>query len=170
MSAYVQLLDGSIDLQSSPGVGSEFTISWPALIYNKEPSITSPKPINELKNDRFTILLAEDEDTNLEFLKSVIGSEKYHLLIARDGLEVLRHFDQAQRIDLVLMDIKMPLLSGLDATKQLRKRGIEIPIIAVTAYALLGDEQKALISGCNGYITKPYTRDAILSYLRPFLP
>ena len=170
VSAYVQLLDGSIDLQSSPGVGSEFTISWPALIYNEEPSITSPKPINELKNDRFTILLAEDEDTNLEFLKSVIGSEKYHLLIARDGLEVLRHFDQAQRIDLVLMDIKMPLLSGLDATKQLRKRGIEIPIIAVTAYALLGDEQKALISGCNGYITKPYTRDAILSYLRPFLP
>ena len=81
----------------------------------------------------------------------------------------MRYFEKDIHIDLVLLDLKMPVLSGYDAASRLRSKGIDVPIIAVTAYALTGDEEKAIAAGCDDYLAKPFSREKILTMMQHYV-
>jgi two-component system cell cycle response regulator DivK len=116
------------------------------------------------------ILVVEDQEDNRQILRDLLGNAGYDLVEAENGEEAL--FELAkQRPDLILMDIQLPIMDGYEATRRIRAdpemKGI--PIIAVTSYALAGDEAKALAIGCTAYITKPYSPRALLAKVREYL-
>lgn len=109
------------------------------------------------------ILVAEDEETNYLFIEAILEDTNAILIWARNGLEAVDKFNQYQDIDLILMDIKMPEMDGLTATKTIRKINHEVPIIAQTAYAMSEDKSKCINAGCNDYLTKPINHKLLLA-------
>lgn len=126
------------------------------------------KGTKENVNTGKTILVAEDVESNYLLLKAIIG-KIYNLVHAWDGQQAIDMFNQAQP-DLVLMDIKMPEMDGLAATRAIREISKDIPIIALTAFAFDDDRVKALNAGCNDYLTKPLSanllKETITKYLK----
>ena len=117
------------------------------------------------------ILVVEDQADNRRILRDMLGNAGYELIEAESGEEALTAIE-AQRPDLILMDIQLPVMDGYEATRRIKSNpGMkEIPIIAVTSYALSGDEGKARAAGCNAYVTKPFSPRALLAKVREFLP
>lgn len=100
-----------------------------------------------------TILVAEDVESNFLLLKAILG-KTYCLLHAYNGQEAIEMFT-ANQPDLILMDVKMPIMDGLQATKLIREQSLEIPIIALTAFAFDQDRIRVIEAGCNDFLTKP---------------
>jgi two-component system cell cycle response regulator DivK len=118
-----------------------------------------------------TVLYVEDNEFNRKIVRQLLSVTTYRLLEATDGEEgVAMAFDA--RPDLVLMDIQLPKLSGLDATRKIRQdpRTAHIPIIVVTSFALSGDDQKALEAGASAYLAKPYSPRQLLELIRKLAP
>ena len=108
---------------------------------------------NDLGGGKPTLLIAEDEESNYLLLKTILL--KYcNLIRAKTGLEALALFKENE-VDLILMDIKMPVMDGYEATAEIRKVSASVPIIAVTAYAFAQDEQRIINSGFDAYTAKP---------------
>ena len=109
------------------------------------------------------ILVVEDQPDNRRILRDLLGNAGYELIEAETGEEALTAVE-TQRPDLILMDIQLPVMDGYEATRRIRLNPElkSIPIIAVTSYALAGDEAKALAVGCTAYITKPFSPRALL--------
>ena len=117
-----------------------------------------------------TILVVEDNKLNMKLVKGLIKIGKYRLLEAMDaesGIELIRE----KRPDLVLMDIQLPGMDGLSATKIIKEDPElkDIPIVALTSFAMQGDEEKALAAGCTGYITKPIDTRKFLETVSQYL-
>ncbi len=91
------------------------------------------------------------------------------IIHASDGKEALEKFQQNPDIGLILMDIKMPVMDGLEATRQIKDIKRNVPIIAITAYAMTGDEDKALEAGCDGYLTKPINKKQLFEKIAEFV-
>ena len=110
------------------------------------------------------ILIVEDNDTDVRLLKDILETRGYNILQTKEGLEAI-DLAVVNLPDLILMDIQLPDISGLEVTRRLRsdERSKQIPIIAVTAFAMAWHEREALDSGCDAYISKPIT---ILGFLR----
>jgi two-component system cell cycle response regulator DivK len=104
------------------------------------------------------ILIVEDQEDNRRILRDMLGNAGYELIEAESGEEALTAVE-ARRPNLILMDIQLPVMDGYEATRRIRSKPElrSIPIIAVTSYALAGDEAKALAAGCNAYVTKPFS-------------
>jgi two-component system, cell cycle response regulator DivK len=115
------------------------------------------------------ILIAEDEETNFLFIEAILEDTKAILLWAKSGTEVIHLFKENNDIDLILMDIKMPEMDGLTATKKIREMNSHVPIIAQTAYAMSEDKNKCLKAGCNDYLTKPINHRLLLSTIDKYL-
>jgi len=122
-----------------------------------------------MKTDK-TILVVEDQEDNRQILRDLLGSAGLRMIEAHDGEEALT-VAQSQRPDLILMDIQLPLVDGYEATRNIKRDPElkDIPIIAVTSYALSGDEQKAREAGCDAYMAKPYSPRALLARIEQFL-
>ena len=154
----VEKLHGRIWAESRLGKGSTFHFSIP---YNPvgEPVVpvrrSEPFPVEKQpgSNRQKTILIAEDIESNYMLIKAFIG-KKYRCIRAGDGAEAVKLFKEKSP-DLILMDIKMPGMSGLDATRIIRKHSEKIPIVALTAFAFESDRLAAMKAGCNDFITKP---------------
>jgi two-component system, cell cycle response regulator DivK len=116
------------------------------------------------------ILVVEDQPDNRRIFRDLLGNAGYELIEAETGEEALTAVE-AQRPDLILMDIQLPVMDGYEATRRIRSNpGLKsIPIIAVTSYALAGDEAKALAVGCTAYITKPFSPRALLAKVQEHL-
>ena len=116
------------------------------------------------------ILVVEDQEDNRQILRDLLGNAGYELVEAVDGEQALAE-SAKQRPDLILMDIQLPVMDGYETTRRIRAdpESKAIPIIAVTSYALTGDEAKALAAGCNDYVTKPYSPRALLAKVREYL-
>ena len=116
------------------------------------------------------ILIIEDQEDNRAILRDLLTSAGYEFVEAINGAEGVTAAER-ERPDLILMDIQLPLLDGYEATRRIRAiEGLQAtPIIAVTSYALSGDEAKALAAGCNAYITKPYSPRRLLAKVRELL-
>ena len=116
------------------------------------------------------ILVVEDQPDNRRILRDLLGNAGYELIEAETGEEALTAVE-TQRLDLILMDIQLPVMDGYEATRRIRSNPElkSIPIIAVTSYALAGDEAKALAVGCTAYITKPFSPRALLGKVREHL-
>ena len=113
------------------------------------------------------ILVVEDQLDNRRILRDMLSNAGYELIEAESGEEALTAVE-AQRPDLILMDIQLPVMDGYEATRRIRSKPElrSIPIIAVTSYALAGDEAKALAIGCNAYVAKPFSPRALLGKVR----
>jgi len=116
------------------------------------------------------ILVVEDQEDNRQILRDLLGNAGYELTEAENGEEAIAAVDR-RRPDLILMDIQLPLVDGYEATRRIRTNPDlkSVPIIAVTSYALSGDEAKALAAGCDGYVTKPYSPRDLLAKVRTYL-
>ncbi|MDX9930174.1 MAG: response regulator [Bacteroidales bacterium] len=115
------------------------------------------------------ILVAEDEEFNFLLLKYILEKEGYRVIRALNGVEVLDLFNSGIRIDLIIMDVKMPVMSGLEATIEIRKKNRKLPIIALTAYALPGDREMCMGAGSTDYIPKPIDKTDFLGRVRNLL-
>jgi len=116
------------------------------------------------------ILVVEDQEDNRQILRDLLGNAGYELTEAENGEEAIAAVAQ-RRPDLILMDIQLPVMDGYEATRRIRTNPDlkSVPIIAVTSYALAGDESKALEAGCNSYVSKPYSPRELLAKVRTFL-
>ena len=118
------------------------------------------------------ILIVEDEVFNADLLSQIIedAEENYEILIATNGATGIELTKQA-RPDLILMDLNLPLIDGWDATRCIKSDDAlaDIPIIALTAYAMIGDRERALACGCDDYLPKPLDEDALLEKLAHYL-
>ena len=124
---------------------------------------------NQSVDYRPLILVAEDDDSNFKLIKAIIG-KKCEILWAKNGEEMVNLFKENRgKTAAILMDIKMPEMDGLEATRIIREISREIPIIALTAFAFDDDRVKALEAGCNDYLTKPLSapllKETIVKYL-----
>ena len=109
----------------------------------------SIKDNNRTSHQEMTILVAEDYQSNYDLIEAMLG-KMYKLVHAHDGMEAIIFYEQ-YKPDLILMDIKMPNINGLDATKAIREMSASVPVIAVSAYAYEKDKIAAIESGCNDY-------------------
>lgn len=112
------------------------------------------------------ILVAEDDEMNYLFLKNLLEHKGFGIVHAWNGEEAVEMLRNDDDISLVLMDIKMPVMSGEEATRQIRTFNQDIPIIAQTAYAMPSDRSKLLEIGCNDYISKPIVTDSLVKLLQ----
>ena len=116
------------------------------------------------------ILVVEDQEDNRQILRDLLGNAGYELTEAENGEEAIAAVAK-RRPDLILMDIQLPVLDGYEATRRIRTNPDlkSVPIIAVTSYALAGDEDKARAAGCDGYVSKPYSPRDLLAKVRAYL-
>ncbi len=116
------------------------------------------------------ILVVEDQADNRQILRDMLASTDYEMTEAEDGEQALAAVAQ-QRPDLILMDIQLPILDGYEATRRIKADPAlrSIPIIAVTSYAMSGDEEKAREAGCDDFVPKPYSPRELLAKIHKFL-
>ncbi len=116
------------------------------------------------------ILIVEDNDTNLYLVRFILEKSGYQIIVARNG-ETGVEMAIKERPDLIIMDIQLPDISGLEATKRIRtsKADGTIPILALTSYAMVGDKERALEAGCTGYIEKPIDPETFVTEIAKYL-
>ena len=153
------LMGGSLAVESTLGVGSCFTVTLPFSIHQSSviAAVDDKKNVVSRDSAALRVLLVEDNPVNTVFGTSVLKKLGHDSVAVTNGLECLAALEQGV-FDLVLMDIQMPVMNGEDALKAIRQRkqGADIPVIALTAYALNGDQERFMNAGFNGYISKPY--------------
>ena len=168
--AYIDLLGGTINLESKVGLGSTFYFSIP-LEYSVVDHI-SVKPINNVevqKSEDETILIAEDDNINFLLFQKMMQNKNYKIIRAVNGQEAVDICLTNPNIDLVLMDIKMPIMTGFEALEQIRPMRLNLPIIAQTAYSSSEDKIKIEEAGFNGYISKPLSREILFDLINKYL-
>ncbi len=155
-----RLHQGSVSLQSEPGQGSRFTVSLPwdndrVMMGGDAAAVQPPIPVPTAPLSA-TILLAEDNETNIQTYANYLSAKGYQVIIARNGQEVLDSVPICQP-DIILMDIQMPHTDGLQVIQRLRQSTVTatLPIIALTALAMPGDRERCLTAGANEYLSKP---------------
>jgi CheY-like chemotaxis protein len=171
--AYIHMMSGVIRMESELGVGSTFTIEVPyvPVVSIPEPveGVVLPPVISRPEWQDKTLLIAEDEDSNVQLLKAVLRLTGIHLLIAVNGLEAVEQCKTHPEIDVVLMDIKMPRMSGIEATKIIKSFRSDLPIIATTAFAMIDEMEHILEAGCNDYLSKPMKREDLIAKIQKYI-
>ncbi len=156
-------MKGSVRIDSAPGQGSTFFLTIPY----EEPMMQTERPVGEVhfSLQDLTILVAEDEDYNYELVEIMLGRKAGRMIRARNGEEALQLL-AAERPDVVLMDLKMPVMDGYEATRRLREIHPDLPVIALTAYTQPEEEQKAMKVGCNAFISKPIKKQELIGIIK----
>ena len=172
----VEKLGGKIYVDSKVGEGSIFTFIFPfkGSIGGKEQQNTTTTNVRTIRVSgrpeeagRKTILVAEDEDSNYELVKIVL-QKRYRLLRAHNGIEAVTIFEE-EKPDLILMDIRMPEMNGLDATRIIKEVNPSIPVVALSAYAFEENIREAKMAGCNEFMAKPFKVENLIDMVKKHL-
>ncbi len=156
--AYVEMLGGTMWVESEYENGSAFYFTIPYLTKPAaHPLITGTRPGAALGDPagKLNVLIAEDDDTSALFLQQILKNYSLDILQTDTGAGAVEICRNTTGLDLILMDIKMPVMDGYEATRQIRKFNKQVIIIAQTGFALSGDKELAIEAGCNEYIAKP---------------
>lgn len=162
-------LDGAIWVESEQGKGTTFYVRIPkGNISEIKNEITVE---NEVKYqwENKSILIVEDEEANQVFLRELIEPTGVQITIAETGNEAIKLWESREPYDLILLDIRLPDMLGLNVARKIRKENKNIPIIAQTAYAMGDDREASLKAGCNNYISKPIDINLLLSQINEYL-
>ena len=167
--SYVEMLGGKIWMESDEGRGSIFYFSIPYNSVSEEKENEFPagsEENKEIERKNLKILIVEDDEISYSLLSKTLQKISKELLHAITGVEAIEACRMHPDIDLVLMDIRMPKMDGNEATRQIRQFNKDLIIIAQTAYAFEGDREKAIVAGCNDYITKPINKTLLLDLIK----
>lgn len=171
----VQFMGGHITMDSMPGEGTEVHVMLPLKLKQNCKTGHRPGPVDkDAPNRVLHVLLAEDEASNAVGIKILLQMCGHEVSVVQNGKEAIEQLEQ-NNFDLILMDIQMPLMNGIEATQAIRsseKLGPKknIPIIAMTAYAMSGDREKFLSSGFDGYLGKPFKLQDLRQVLKNHIP
>jgi CheY-like chemotaxis protein len=165
----IELLGGKLIVESEVGIGSCFTFSIPQIMNIPAESTNGEEKQKEYRKTN-TILVAEDDYANFYFLQTLLKQNTSAKIIhALNGKEAVDKCSQNPEIGLVLMDIKMPVIDGIEATRQIRAINSKIPIVAITAYAMSGDAVRILEAGFDYFLPKPIDKDLLLAIISEFI-
>lgn len=164
----VEQWGGQIWVDSAEDKGSVFYFTLPYKTANQLEASDSSVPLSNQSWKDKTFLLVEDDPTSCSFFTEVFEPSKVNLLVAETGKKGLELFESHSSIDLILMDISLPDMDGIQVTKSIRKLNKEVPIIAQTAHALGDDKNRCIDAGCNDYITKPIDVKSLYSLIDNF--
>ncbi len=163
--AYIEALGGKIWVEPAKTKGSVFYFTIPCIF--EEDKTTDDKDIIKMTQMNpligLNVLIVEDDEISYMFLKEILTPAGVKIIRAGDGKQAVKLVKESDKIDMILMDIKMPVMGGLEATGQIKKLKPEIPIIMQTAFASSVDEQKSFQAGCDDYISKPIKKDELLN-------
>jgi PAS domain S-box-containing protein len=171
VKAYVQMLGGTYGLESEQDKGSTFYFTLPFNNITEEMTLMDDSDMQSeivALNKKLKILIVEDDENSEMLLTLILQKEAKELLYATTGIEAIGMFREISDIDLILMDIRMTGMSGIEATKVIRQFNKEVIIIAETAYAYENDKSKAIEAGCNDYIEKPITRKMLIDVINKY--
>lgn len=168
--AIIEGAGGEVGFTSTPDVGSTFWAWIPCEISIQEedsPTVSQPSKqqtsLNEIDKKELKILIAEDNDSNYTLVQHILNN--YNLTHVQNGVEAVNKVRE-EEFDLILMDMKMPVMGGLEATRKIREFNQKIPIIALTANAFDSDRVSALDAGCNEFLAKPIKKSQLLELFR----
>ncbi len=166
VKALTELMGGQVYFESEPGVGTAFYVELPCLPDAEEEKYST---LNYKTLAGTEIMVVEDEETNYYLIESIFRKYKCHLLHFKDGESAVEFIEKGGHPDLILMDIRLPGIDGLETTRRIKALKPNIPIIAQTAYAMSGDREKTLSAGCDEYISKPFKRKQFLDLVMHFI-
>ena len=170
----VQLMGGNLALASQPGAGTEVYVSLPFKLSRsgrREGGICDGVAASsEIRGHR--VLLVDDEPTTRLYIRRLLQKHGVDVSVARDGQEALDMLNRGN-FDCMLLDVQMPVMDGVEATKKIRSSSSgfkNIPVIALTAYAMSGDRDKFLQAGMDDYLAKPVDKDKLMAVLEKYMP
>jgi CheY-like chemotaxis protein len=166
---YIELMKGKIWLTSEPDKGSVFyfTIPYEEVVPEHKiipPADESVKPAEIAKK---TLLVAEDDNNNFHLIRELLSELNVEIVRASNGIEAVDICKSGLKIDLILMDVKMPLMDGYTAIRKILDHSPEMKIIAQTAYG--DDEARSLEAGCAGFISKPFVKKQFIKLVKEFI-
>lgn len=167
----VELLDGKIWVESYENRGSVFYFSIeynPGISFYEKTDDNMPGENITYTFEDYNILVVEDVEDNFILIEEFLSETKAKLILTKDGISSIEYVKNHKDVDLILMDIQLPDISGYEAAVEIKKINPAIPIVAQTAYGLSGDREKALENGCDDYIAKPILKSALLKLIQHY--
>ncbi len=165
----VELMGGRIGVRSQPGKGSYFYFILPCELIESTAPRQEERKNSANKQENMSVLIVEDDETNYLYFHVVLKDKVRKTDHARNGREAVEKIHH-HHYDLVLMDIKMPVMDGYNATQEIKKYRPELPVIATTAYATQEEKEKALEAGCDEYLSKPVKKEELFALLEKYGP